>query len=483
MLDIRGRVVIYSTVGCPHCLAAKNSLKDAGIPFIEVSVNRFPTVRTWLQGKTGKTSVPQIFFNETYVGGNDDLQKALQDEEAWKKLVEDIQENEAKEDELVIPHPSEAVDVPEDETKFVCASDPTVAVIEELKESGILRSQRLSLFSTVKNAFSGQQFVQWIMENKKINEEEALKIGTELLTKKFIKSTQDGSTFENSAQSYYSLNDNSDSLALNAGLTQNCVVENANELSELLRRLIIRLFDDHVSSDGKTVNYKAIKESETYKEYVMLSRELQHVSVENMTQDELKAFFINIYNALVIHATVENGPPTNWLSRYKFFDKTSYLIGGHDFSLNEIENGILRANKKGVIQLFAPFGKSDPRRSFSLIQVDPRIHFALNCGAKSCPPIKTYSAENINDELRVATESYLETDEALKIDVENGIVYLSSLLRWYASDFGDSAEDILRWVSRNVAFAEKKEGLEKILESKKWKVRYVTYDWASNEKE
>ncbi|XP_064080550.1 uncharacterized protein LOC135197341 [Macrobrachium nipponense] len=384
MLDIRGRVVIYSTVGCPHCLAAKNSLKDAGVPFIEVSVNRFPTVRTWLQGKTGKTSVPQIFFNETYVGGNDDLQKVLQDEEAWKKLVEDIQENEAKEDELVIPHPSEAVDVPEDETKFVSASDPAVAVIEELKGSGILRSQRLSLFSSIKNAFSGQQFVQWIMENKKINEEEALKIGTELLTKKFIKSTQDGSAFENNAQSYYSLNDNSDSLALNAGLnSKHCGIAVKAAILGLLTLVMINiqfaqvvgdrlvrqikhverdkkrkaasrakaksLVSQELSNDNlslsepsppsaipsrnlgslmpepdavanleeRTVNYKAIKESETYKEYVMLSRELQHVSIENLTQDELKAFFINIYNALVIHATVENGPPTNWLSRYK----------------------------------------------------------------------------------------------------------------------------------------------------------------------
>ncbi|XP_068237887.1 uncharacterized protein [Palaemon carinicauda] len=483
MLNIRGRVVIYSVVGCPHCLAAKKSLRDAGVPLIEVSIDRFPSVRTWLQGKTGRTSVPQIFFNETYVGGNEELQNALRDEEAWKKLLDDVQENEAKEDELVIPHPSEAVDVTENETKFACENDPAVVIIEDLKKSGILHSHRMSLFSTIKNAFSGQQFIQWIMENKSINEEEASKIGTDLLTKKFIKSIQDSSTFEKDENSFYSLNDNSESSALNAGLTQTCSVESANELSESLRRLIIRILDDHVASDGKAVNYKAIKESEAYKEYTMLSRELQHVSVENLNQDELKAFFINIYNALVIHATVESGPPTNWLSRYKFFDKTSYLIGGHSFSLNEIENGILRANKRGVVQLFVPFGKSDPRRSFSLIQVDPRIHFALNCGAKSCPPIKTYSAENINDELRVATEAYLETDEALKIDMENGVIHLSSLLRWYASDFGDSTEDILQWVLRNVTFADKKEELENILESKKWKVRYITYDWSSNEKE
>lgn len=279
------------------------------------------------------------------------------------------------------------------------------------------------------------------------------------------------------------MNDNSASTALNAGLTQNCALDSATDLAEALRTLILRLFSEHISSDGKVVNYEDMKETATYNDYVKLSRELQRVAIENLNQDETRAFFINIYNALVIHATVENGPPTNWLSRMKFFDKTSYIIGGHSFSLNEIENGVLRANKRGVVQLFAPFGKSDPRRAFSLIQVDPRIHFALNCGAKSCPPIKTFSAQNINDELRAATDAYLETDEALKIDEDNGIIYLSSLLRWYASDFGDTTEDVLRWVLRNVAFPTKKEALEKVLESKKWKVRYITYNWSSNSSE
>ena len=83
----------------------------------------------------------------------------------------------------------------------------------------------------------------------------------------------------------------------------------------------------------------------------------------------------------------------------------------------------------------------------------------------------------------MATEAYLETDEALKVDVENSTIYLSSLLRWYASDFGDTMEGILRWVLCNVKFPEKKEELATVLDSGKWKVRYISYDWTSNEGE
>ncbi|KAK8749058.1 hypothetical protein OTU49_015659 [Cherax quadricarinatus] len=168
MLEVRGRVLVYTIVSCPHCLAAKKTLKDLGVPFIDVPVERFPAVRSWLQEKTGKTSVPQIFFNETYVGGNDNLQKIVKDEEEWGKLIADIQTNEAKEDALIIPHPSEATDRNDAEMKFVCESDPAALTVEELRASGILRDHRNSFFSSTKNVCSGQEFITWLMKEKNI---------------------------------------------------------------------------------------------------------------------------------------------------------------------------------------------------------------------------------------------------------------------------------------------------------------------------
>ena len=50
-----------------------------------------------------------------------------------------------------------------------------------------------------------------------------------------------------------------------------------------------------------------------------------------------------------------------------------------------------------------PFGKDDPRLEHALEEVEPRIHFALNCGAKSCPPIKTFTSTDIDNELKLAT--------------------------------------------------------------------------------
>ena len=76
----------------------------------------------------------------------------------------------------------------------------------------------------------------------------------------------------------------------------------------------------------------------------------------------------------------------------QFFNTVSYTIGGYSFALNEIENGVLRSNRKAIGAVTKPFSKSDPRLKVALPAPEPKIHFALVCGAKSCPPIKTYTS-------------------------------------------------------------------------------------------
>ncbi len=81
------------------------------------------------------------------------------------------------------------------------------------------------------------------------------------------------------------------------------------------------------------------------------------------------------------------------LVAFQFFNYTSYVIGGHLYSLQDIENGVLRSNRRGVGAFSKQFASGDPRLKVMLEKHEPLIHFALVCGAKSCPPIKTYSAE------------------------------------------------------------------------------------------
>ena len=86
-----------------------------------------------------------------------------------------------------------------------------------------------------------------------------------------------------------------------------------------------------------------------------------------------------------------NNVKLNFPILFQFFNTISYIIGGHSYSLNDIENGILRANRKAIGALKKPFGKNDPRLAVALSEPEPKVHFGLVCGAKSCPPIKTYT--------------------------------------------------------------------------------------------
>ena len=77
MLNLKGRIVVFSIVGCPHCTAAKSTLSNHNLPYFDVNIEKKPALREWLQKRVEKTSVPQIFFNDRYIGGNHDLQQLV----------------------------------------------------------------------------------------------------------------------------------------------------------------------------------------------------------------------------------------------------------------------------------------------------------------------------------------------------------------------------------------------------------------------
>ena len=68
------KVEIYSSLLCPFCYRAKTLLKQKGINFFEIDVDKNPLARReMIQRANGRTSVPQIFFNDIGIGGSDDL--------------------------------------------------------------------------------------------------------------------------------------------------------------------------------------------------------------------------------------------------------------------------------------------------------------------------------------------------------------------------------------------------------------------------
>jgi len=78
MSTLLGRILIYSIEGCRHCKTAKALFTELQLPFTDVSVDKYQaSVGAELRERTGKTSVPQIYFNSDYIGGNEELQKLV----------------------------------------------------------------------------------------------------------------------------------------------------------------------------------------------------------------------------------------------------------------------------------------------------------------------------------------------------------------------------------------------------------------------
>lgn len=475
-MEMKGQVLVYSVLGCPHCMRAKSTLQDHDIPFVDVSLEKFPQERTALQTRTQKRTVPQIFFNAKHIGGNDDLQNLIKDKEKWTEALEELKTTAPGPDAPQVPDPSTAVKA-SDPGDIECEPDEYAALVKELRSSGIIKDHRVFLVSH-KNSFSGKEFVDWVVKTKELDRDRAIEMGQALIDRHFGHQIKNQETFQD-AEVYYRLLDDDDTSALNAG-PSDCDPRPAGQLSEDIRKLILKIYSGFLSSDGRKVNYKGIGESIEFTRYVRLTKELVRVQIAEASREEKLAFFINIYNALVIHANVTMGPPVNLWQRYKFFNTVRYIIGGYLYSLQDIENGVLRANRKGIGMLMRPFGSSDPRLKVALETHEPLIHFALVCGAKSCPPIKTYSADGIYSQLKLAAESFLEGDDGCQVDINKKTIKLSQILKWYSVDFGKNKDEVLEWVHNHMADSEKKTQIGELLQSKNYKLTHMPYDWGIN---
>ncbi|MEY8215715.1 MAG: DUF547 domain-containing protein [Colwellia sp.] len=143
-------------------------------------------------------------------------------------------------------------------------------------------------------------------------------------------------------------------------------------------------------------------------------------------QDEL-AYWIYSYNALVIHIILSNWPlnsvtdikaPIELIKGMGFFYNQKFIIGGKSYNLYQLEQQkMVKAN------------------------ADPRLHFALNCGSKSCQPMRPrlpVGAE-LSTFLQQITVEFIDNTENVSFDSKTGTLKLSTLFEWYKADFAQYA--------------------------------------------
>ena len=204
------------------------------------------------------------------------------------------------------------------------------------------------------------------------------------------------------------------------------------------------LLQDHVSQSGK-VNYKAIK-SEGAKLDKYLTTLKNNPPKSTWSKDEKLAYWINAYNAFTVKLIVDNYPVTRItdLDDGKPWDVKWIKIGDKIYSLNNIEHDIIRPEFK-----------------------EPRIHFAVNCAAKSCPPLlnKAWTAANLEKTLDQQARQFVNNSRYNTI--EDGTVKVSKIFDWYGKDFGNLIQYLNKYTDAKI--------------KSNAKVEFRGYDWRLNE--
>lgn len=250
----------------------------------------------------------------------------------------------------------------------------------------------------------------------------------------------------------------------------------SEELYQAVGRLMEEAKYDPVAA---RLDYGSLTGSEAYRAYTALSAGLKGFDPSRLTlREERLAFWINLYNCLIIHGIIELGVKESVREVSWFFNRIAYNIGGWVFSPDDIEHGILRGNSRHPYGPWKPFRLWDGRRSLVVEPLDPRIHFALVCGASSCPAIGAYNPEMVDEQLTFATLAFINNPAHVSVEPEEGLVRISQIFKWYERDFGGSRQAVLSYVLRFMDPSEKKDWLE--AEGEKATVEYLPYQWLLN---
>lgn len=221
-----------------------------------------------------------------------------------------------------------------------------------------------------------------------------------------------------------------------------------------------QLLQKYVDSNG-LVDYRAWKSSRA--DQMRLSgylTSLSKASGRDGTREQQLAFWINAYNAVTIHGILREYPTTSIrnhtakLLGYNIWKNLKLYVGGTPYSLDQMEHEILR--------------KMD----------EPRIHFAIVCASVGCPRLlsQAYVAERLEEQLTLNATDFFSRQQNFQHDVSGNTFKLSSLLNWFASDFGRDQKAQLKrmseWLPTEDARSAARRGTVRIA--------YLDYDWGLN---
>lgn len=214
------------------------------------------------------------------------------------------------------------------------------------------------------------------------------------------------------------------------------------------------LLEGHLK-DG-LVDYQGLKNDEAKLDRYL--EMLEKVDTKKLSRNEQFAFYANAYNAWTIKLILSGYPGVKSIKDLGSIFKSPWKkkicrIDNNIITLDDIEHDILRPRFK-----------------------DPRVHFAINCAARSCPPLRfePYQGSVLDKQLDEQAEAFVNNSASNRL--EGSILYASKIFDWFEEDFNN---DIIDFFTK-YAKGDLKKGLE--ANKGKIKIKYLHYDWSLNGK-
>jgi len=232
------------------------------------------------------------------------------------------------------------------------------------------------------------------------------------------------------------------------------LVTESRTAQEMDNRIYAELLEKYVKNG--LVDYQGFKNEEARLDQYL--KVLEGTDTKALYRDGQFAFYINAYNAWTIKLILTGYPGVKSIKDLgSFFSgpwkKKICRIDGEVISLDRIEHKVLRPTFK-----------------------DPQVHFAINCAARSCPPLRSepYQGAILDQQMDEMASAFINDPSRNRL--EGNTLYVSKIFDWFEEDFnGDVVGFILKYA---------KGGLKKKLESKKGDIiiKYLDYDWSLNAK-
>ncbi len=227
-----------------------------------------------------------------------------------------------------------------------------------------------------------------------------------------------------------------------------------------------QLLQTNVDARG-LVNYSAVCADPRLEQY---TKTLSNTMWQDLNTNDQIAYWINAYNAFTLQVICTEYPVESISKLHTgglvfgtvfnstVWDREFFEIQGESMSLGHIEHEILR---KG------------PEKA--------RIHFAIVCAARSCPPLRqeAYEGYKLNEQLDDQGRAFLGRQDLNRFDAVNDVAYLSTIFKWFREDFGKNRSEMLEYISYYIPDESVRAALAE--SEYRWKIKWLKYDWSLND--